>query len=308
MTASVPAWFKDGAATSHYLPPVRTRLQLVPLLRDTTTDNLILCDYREAMKYRRLAKTTIRVRGFWVGKLLEHFGDVGIEPFAATTRDLEGWLFGREDWSQATQVSVIASLRGFYRWAVRDGRMVESPALDLANVRVHRRPSRIAEDDEIRRGLSRANVAQRAMILLGAECGLRVSEIASLNISNREGDWLHIVGKGEVRRSVWMSAELAASLDDLEHGHTRAGWYFPGRSSGPVVTSTIWRQIRDLVGCNPHALRHRAGTTVYRGTGNDIRVAQEFLGHASPTTTAIYVHVERDDLVAAGTASRLALG
>ncbi|HIF24358.1 MAG TPA: hypothetical protein EYQ27_21225, partial [Gemmatimonadetes bacterium] len=64
--------------------------------------------------------------------------------------------------------------------------------------------------------------------------------------------------------------------------------------------------IRRAVGANPHSLRHRAGTVVYEGTGHDLRVAQEFLGHSSPEMTARYVHVTRPDLLRASQASRLA--
>jgi site-specific recombinase XerD len=53
-------------------------------------------------------------------------------------------------------------------------------------------------------------------------------------------------------------------------------------------------------------LRHRAGTTVYQRTGHDLRLTQVFLGHSDPSTTAIYVHVNDDDLRAASEAARIA--
>lgn len=74
-----------------------------------------------------------------------------------------------------------------------------------------------------------------------------------------------------------------------------------------VDPNTVGTRIRRAVG-NPHSLRHRAATSVYRGTGNNIRVTQEFLGHASPAMTARYVHVNSHDLELAATAAQLLPG
>lgn len=259
--------------------------------------------YTASMVRRRLSPNTIRLRLFYVHKFLCSVPD----PLTVGLSDLEAFLDAYPDWSENTQQSVIASLKSFYGWAHRANLITTNPAIDLIPVKVHRRSSPIATDEAIRRALLRATIAEQAMILLGAECGLRVSEIARLDRNSRDGDWLTIIGKGGVTRSVYMSPELAVILTMIErtirHGH----YYFPGRSLGTHLhPSAVWRHIRNLVSINPHALRHRAGTVVYRNTGNDLRVTQEFLGHASSETTAIYVHVERDDLKRASAASRIA--
>jgi integrase len=108
-----------------------------------------------------------------------------------------------------------------------------------------------------------------------------------------------------VQRSVAATPELCNLLDQLRD-QTRWGYYFPGKSGGHAHPSMVWRHIRDVVGVNPHALRHRAGTVVYNRMGKDIRAAQVFLGHANSHTTEIYVHIERDDLLKASQAARLA--
>ena len=143
------------------------------------------------------------------------------------------------------------------------------------------------------------------MLRLGAEGGLRVAEIAGLRTADRDGEWLTVTGKGGTIRTVHLEDELLEVLRTLEVTTARWGFYFPGRVHEPVAPSTVWRHVRALTGLNTHALRHRAGTSVYRNTGFDLRLAQEFLGHASPTTTAIYVHVDREDMSRASQATRL---
>lgn len=73
----------------------------------------------------------------------------------------------------------------------------------------------------------------------------------------------------------------------------------------PMSPDSIAAAIRTAFDGNPHSLRHRAATAVYRGSGNDIRLAQEFLGHASPAMTARYVHVDERDLRTAALAATI---
>jgi integrase len=182
------------------------------------------------------------------------------------------------------------------------GRRADNPAVELETVTVERRPARIAGDGEIRAGIDRADVATETMIRLGAECGLRRHEIAKVHRDDVEdGEWLNVVGKGGRHRVVHLSVELRDLI-----GRLGSGYLFPGGTNGHLHPNTVYERIRRTVGANPHALRHRAGTVVYEGTGHDLRVAQEFLGHASPTMTARYVHVGRRDLLRASEAARLA--
>lgn len=257
--------------------------------------------FTEHLQRRRLSQKTIRLRLFYLTKFAEH-----CRLDTATLRDLEDYVTSDANWSDNTRQTIVASLRTFYGWAHGYGHLESNPAAHLMRVKIHRKPSRIATDTAIREALCGATTTEKAMLLLGAECGLRVSEIAALHKSSRDGMWLNITGKGGHHRSLYCSPELAALLTEIESTSMRWGHYFPGKSGGSIHPSTVWKHIRRLADTNPHSLRHRAGSTVYRNTGNDIRVAQEFLGHASPVTTAVYVHVERADLVRASDASRIA--
>lgn len=265
-------------------------------------------EFTKYMTDRRFSAATIKLRIGYARRFetfqIERTGS--FDPRTVTTADLTAFIVSNAAWKPATQQTIVASLRTFFRWARITGLITTSPADALDPIRVPRSPARIAPDDTILIALRRGSLHEQAMILLGAECGLRVAEIAALRCSSRNGRWLCVVGKGGVTRNVYTSPELAVLLDRLEH--ERLGdFYFPGRDRrGHTAPSTVWRHVRNLTDLNTHSLRHRAGTTVYRNTGHDLRLAQTFLGHSSPTTTAVYVHIEDDDLMRAAAATRFA--
>lgn len=249
---------------------------------------------------RRLSVNTLRLRSTYLTKLASSF-----DLRTVTTVELRTWI-AQPDWSAGTVNAVTATVRSFYRWAVEVGHVAVDPAAPLRSLPVPMRKPRIASRAQVEAGLSAVRAEVRALTMLGAECGLRVHEIAKLARRDRAGDWLTIIGKGGQQRSVHISPELGDVLDVLETAHPDSEWYFPSRKGGHLTTETLRVWSRRELGTNPHSLRHLAGTTVYRGTGNNLRVTQVFLGHRYPATTAIYVHVERDDLIAASAASRLA--
>lgn len=265
-------------------------------------------EYAQYMSDRRFSRATIKLRvGYarrFVAYQIQHQGIFDIR--AVTLTDLTAFVHSEPEWKPATQQTVVASMRTFFRWAMIARLVDDNPARMLDPIRVPRTIARIAPDNVIMDAFERATEEERAMLLLGAECGLRVAEIAGLRRSSRTDRWLLIVGKGGVTRNVYMSPELAKLLDRIEMRRI-SDFYFIGQSGkGHVAPSTVWRHIRKLTNLNTHSLRHRAGTTVYRGSGHDLRLAQTFLGHASPNTTAIYVHIEDDDLIRASGTTRLA--
>lgn len=241
--------------------------------------------------------STIRLRYHYIDRLVED-----LDPTVASEAQLETWLRSK-GWSPTSVNCALASLRHFYRWAERYGHIPVNPTKWLRRVRVPRKMGRMASDEAIQQGAMKASVATRIMILLGAECGLRRSEIAAVHRDDIEGEWLHVIGKGGHQRTQHLSPDLL----ELLAVHPEQGWLFPNKKKGGHLTGeAVYQRIRRAVGVNPHALRHRAGTAVYEGTGNNLRVAQVFLGHATPEMTARYVHTTREDLRRAGAAARLA--
>ncbi|MET3510808.1 tyrosine-type recombinase/integrase [Plantibacter flavus] len=264
---------------------------------------MTLDDYALYLARRLTSPNTVKLRRNYIAKL-EAFADRAATR--ATENDLYEFLEAHPHWSTATKRTVVCAFRDYYRWAVKSGLVDVDPSEDMVTPRVHRLPSRIASEECIRKGLENGTTEDRAMLLLAAECGLRLAEIASLHRTCRHDEYLRIVGKGNRQRHLHMTPELIELLDEIEATTMRHGNYFPGQSGRkPLHGSTVWRRLSALTNTNPHSLRHRAGTVVYRGTGNDLRLTQEFLGHTSPAITAIYVHVEREDLQRASEAARV---
>ena len=260
--------------------------------------------YTAHMIRKRRSPNTIRLRRFYLTKFAAWYG----RPLEdAQHDDFETYIFASRTWSQNTQQSATATLKSFYGWAHREGILGQNPTRDLAPIRVHRLRQRIASEEAIQHAVDCTDLTDRAMILLGAECGLRVSEIANLHQRHRDGTWLHVIGKGNKQRSLHMSPELARLLDDIEATTMRRGYYFPGQSGiQPIHPSTAWRHITAALASNPHSLRRRAGTVVYRRSGFDINLTKEFLGHEQTRTTEDYLDIRDDDLVRASALTRLA--
>lgn len=256
----------------------------------------MLDEYKLYVRNETASENTIRIRYHYIDRLsADH--DVMI----ATETDLEQWLRSK-GWSPTSVNCALASLRHFYRWAERYGHRLDNPTKWLRRVRVPRKMGRIAPDAAITQAIMRAPVSTRIMLMLGAECGLRRAEIAKVHRNDIEDGWLYVVGKGGHQREVKLSEDLL----ELLTVHPESGFLFPGACEGHLHPETVYRRIKLAADVNPHSLRHRAGTAVFEGTGNNLRVAQEFLGHASPAMTARYVHVTRGDLIRASAAARLA--
>lgn len=257
----------------------------------------MLEEFEAHLRARRRSPNTIRIRMIYLRQLNAHTPLENV-----TIEDMEALLAGHPEWSTETVTSAISSWAVFYKWAVRRGRVAEDPTIDLERPRRFRTVKTLADDDRIREAIDKASPRDRAILLLGREGGLRRNEIASLHRNDRHGDWLVVVGKGQRQRKVRLTPRLAAALDALEG----SGFYFPGRGVPHISVTTVYKITVSHIGTAPHSLRRSAITAVYRNSGGDIRMAQEFAGHASPATTAIYVPVTDSDLILAGGYASLA--
>lgn len=267
----------------------------------TARRGAMIDDYKLYVRNETESASTIRIRYHYIDRLT-----ADLDVTTATEAQLETWLRSH-GWAPTSINCALASIRHFYRWAERYGHIPNNPTKWLRRVRVPRKMGRIASDETILHGAMKAPLPTRIMIMLGAECGLRRSEIAKVHRDDIEGEWLYVIGKGGHQRAVHLSPELLELISVHLRTVGASGWLFPNRTGDHHMTGDcVYQRIHRALGVNPHALRHRAGTVVYERTGNNIRLAQEMLGHATPEMTSRYVHVTRSDLVRASEAARLA--
>ena len=217
--------------------------------------------------------------------------------------DIEQWVDERLTAVVARSVrSQLVWVRGFYRWAIESGHLTNDPTARLRTVKVPRLLPRPIAENRLDAALAGADPKMRAILLLAADGGLRAGEIAGLEWADVRLDdaepTLRIIGKGSRERVVDLAPRLVEALAALPHRRgivIRRGDGSAGANTATRVSQMAGAHLHES-GCPDtlHALRHRFGTLVCREGG--IRVAQEALGHASPTSTAIYTQIARREI------------
>jgi integrase len=135
------------------------------------------------------------------------------------------------------------------------------------------------------------------MVRLATELGMRRAEVAQVHardlVEDLDGWSLVVHGKGARDRLMPMPAALAAAV--RTYASEQGGWLFPGRNDGHLSPRWVGKLVGRAMpeGWTMHKLRHRAAVRVHEAGGRDLAVTQDFLGHASPATTRVYL--PRDD-------------
>ncbi|MDD2485467.1 MAG: tyrosine-type recombinase/integrase [bacterium] len=209
----------------------------------------------------------------------------------------------------------IASLKSFFKYLFQEEVVEKNPA---ANVRLprltkNRTPVYLAEKEKnqlISLEELTGNKRDTAIILLFLNTGLRVQELVSLNISDLHGDTLKVTGKGNKERVIPLNrisdSALKAYLAKKED-KSPSSPLFISRKRCRFTPQGIRDMLRKYINLarergyisrheniTPHKLRHTFATILYRRSGNDLRLVQDTLGHASISTTQIYTHVSQE--------------
>jgi integrase/recombinase XerD len=149
----------------------------------------------------------------------------------------------------------------------------------------------------------------RALLELLYACGLRVSELSTLKLTdlNLDAGYLRCFGKGAKERVVPMGRMAVEAVREYltgDRGDTDCEFVFVSSKGGRLVRESIWRILQKharhaaLRGrVYPHALRHSFATHLVEG-GADLRYVQEMLGHSKISTTQVYTQVDRKRLLA----------
>ncbi|WP_404840889.1 site-specific tyrosine recombinase XerD [Alkalilimnicola ehrlichii] len=211
-----------------------------------------------------------------------------------------------------TTARLLSSLRRFYRWQLREGRIKEDPTARVESPKLGRPLPAALNEQEVERLLAAPNVEDpvglrdRAMLELLYATGLRVSELVSLGLGDvnvRQGV-VRAIGKGDKERLVplgeealdWLARYVKAGRSALLAGKVSEFVFVTGRGGG-LTRQAFWYRIKhyaQVAGIakqlSPHTLRHSFATHLLNN-GADLRVVQLLLGHTDLSTTQIYTHV-----------------
>ncbi len=147
-----------------------------------------------------------------------------------------------------------------------------------------------------------------AIIILFLNCGLRLSELSSINLNKIKDDTLTVIGKGNKERTIYLNEACIDAINDYinvrpKDGSDNEALFLSMRKqrmSNRAIQHMIDRYL-DKAGFDTniystHKLRHTAATLMYKYGNVDIRALQEILGHESVSTTQIYTHIDDERL------------
>jgi integrase len=238
------------------------------------------------MKRRGLCEATIERRQ----RCLRIF-DSQVGLTTAVAEDIEAFLDGRNLGTKA-RYGWVSHLHQFYEWAIDFGLLASDPTRQVVRPKQRQGKPRPIPTGDLVTALQMADPTMRCWLSLGAFAGLRCKEIAGLAVEDVLWDdgLLFVHGKGDKDRLVPIHPLVEAALHSIPH--PSRGAVFRRPRGGPYPAAQVSREgslyFSSLgIGATMHQLRHWFGTYVQRATG-DLRTTQELMGHASPTTTAIY--------------------
>lgn len=267
----------------------------------------VIGEYLRWMRAKQLASGTIRTARYTLHGLARR---IDVHVLDAGRGDLEHWQAVRaEELSPGALVTQCSTIRNFYAWAVRSERITSDPSVWLEPPRAPRRLPRPMPDNVFAAAMSGADDYVKLILMLAGFAGLRACEIAGLDWSEVQlagaEPLIVVAGKGGHERVVPLSPPLVEALNGLPRRRgpvVRRLDGAPGRVHPNRLSQIANEHLHGLdIPLTLHTLRHRFGTVVNDEAG--LRTAQEALGHASPTTTAIYTKVGARALRSAVTAA-----
>ena len=217
-----------------------------------------------------------------------------------------------------SQARMISGIRAFYRFLLLNEYIDTDPTALLELPRLGRKLPTILNVEEIDALLGAIDLGKpeghrnKAMLETLYSCGLRVSELVNLKISNLYFDegFIKVIGKGDKERLVPISPKAIREITyyfekTRNHQNIQKGFenlvFLNRRGKGltRVMVFTIIKELAKIIGLkkniSPHTFRHSFATHLVEG-GADLRAVQEMLGHESIITTEIYTHLDREYL------------
>lgn len=223
----------------------------------------------------------------------------------------------------ATRARKVSTIRIFFQYLAQKTNLIElNPAQNLETPKQDKRIPKYLSLEDSKKLLQITSQedkdnrnAQRdyAIITLFLNCGMRLSELVSINIKDIDfGECkLNVIGKGNKERVIYLNKACMKAIEEYLKVRPKEGIHYNSRDalflserreriSNRTVQYTVDKELRkaglDTKKYSTHKLRHTAATLMYQYGNVDIRALQELLGHESIATTEIYTHVSNEQV------------
>ncbi|EHJ00015.1 MULTISPECIES: tyrosine recombinase XerC [unclassified Clostridium] len=240
---------------------------------------------------------------------------------AIKLRDLYAFLSFTEkyrDNSSYARARKVATLKSFFKFLFGKAKIItENPALELESPKINKRhPVYLTLNQSIHL-LESLNKEDKnyhrdyCILTFFLNCGMRLSELCSIQLDKIRDDTLTIIGKGNKERTVYLNDACLKALanylkvrNDSKASSDNKKFLFLSSRNVPINKRTVEIMIKKHITnagltddkYTPHKLRHTAATLMYKYGNVDIRSLQSILGHTNISTTQIYTHVDDDSL------------
>jgi integrase/recombinase XerD len=258
-----------------------------------------------------------------VGKFVQWLELEGrvLPPLSVKAEDLTQFVLwaNRLGLEASTQARLISGLRAFYKYLLVEDMLDDDPTELLESPRMRRKIPEVLSVHEVQALLAAVDLSDpqgqrnRAMMEMLYACGLRVSELVNLRLTQLflEANFLKVLGKNNKERLVPIGAEaikhLRIYLENVRNLQENIkkeaeNIVFLNRRGGRMSRVMVFLLVKEFAAkagivknISPHTFRHTFATHLVEG-GADLKAVQDMLGHESITTTEIYTHLDTEYL------------
>lgn len=268
----------------------------------------ILSGYNYYLKVERgLSPNTVKAYTADIEGFYEFLRHRGVTLRDASSSDISDYIISVSDYlSKRSQARLLSSFNSFFDYLVSEGERKDNPSSAVDSPKLGKYLPVVLSVEEVRAILKAApNERDRAILEVLYGCGLRVSEVCSLKISEvyLKDMFVKVMGKGSKERLVPMAPSTASAIMDYlsVRPESDAGCedvLFLNRFGRALSRVAVFKMVKSVAlvagadkNLSPHTFRHSFATHLIEN-GADLRVVQEMLGHESILTTEIYTHVD----------------
>lgn len=217
------------------------------------------------------------------------------------------WMALTRHGNENTRNRKIACLKSFFSYLVEMEYIDNNVMSRVSAVKAEKTLPKYLDENAMSELLESINdifwVRDTAIIMLMMVCGLRVSEVASLNIDSVGDGVISVYGKGKKERQVYLTSQTEEAIKEYLNFRPQVNEnaLFLSQTKkrlskrGIQFMTTKYLEKADLQGYSCHKLRHTAATQLLK-SGANLRVIQETLGHENISVTELYTHIESEDM------------